>query len=108
MTTPSIDVATLRDRRVAGEDLVILDVREPTELLRAAIPDVLAIPMAQIPARRDEIPRDRVLVVMCHHGGRSERVTQFLRAQGFDHAVNLAGGIDAWSREIDPTIPRYL
>jgi rhodanese-related sulfurtransferase len=63
--------------------------------------------MAQVPQRVAELPRDRDIVVLCHLGARSERVTAFLRANGFTRAVNLAGGIDAWSREIDPAIPRY-
>jgi rhodanese-related sulfurtransferase len=57
--------------------------------------------------RIDEIPRDKPLVVMCHHGGRSERVAQFLEANGYDNAINLTGGIDAWSTSVDPAVPRY-
>ena len=83
------------------------NVREPHELAVAAIEGAVHIPMAQIPQRVGELPRDREIVVLCHMGARSERVTQFLRASGFDRAVNLAGGIDAWSREIDPAVPRY-
>jgi rhodanese-related sulfurtransferase len=101
-----ISVHDLRARRAAG-DVVVLDVREPQELAVAALDDVVHIPMGQIPGRVAELPRDRDIVVLCHMGVRSERVTAFLRASGFERAVNLAGGIDAWSREIDPAVPRY-
>ncbi len=101
-----ITVHDLRTRRERA-DVVVLDVREPHELAVAALDGVLHIPMAQIPQRLAELPRDREIVVLCHSGVRSERVTAFLRASGFERAVNLAGGIDAWSREIDPAVPRY-
>ena len=102
-----IAVDELKRRRDAGEDFVLLDVREPDELATASIPWATAIPMGQIPTRMEELPRDRPIVVMCHHGGRSDRVTQFLNANGYDNAVNLDGGIDAWSLTIDPSVPRY-
>lgn len=98
------ELAALRER---AEPHVLLDVREPDELAAASVPEVLAIPMAEIPARTAELPRDVPLVVMCHHGGRSARVTRFLEAQGFTNAANLDGGIEAWSLRIDPTVPRY-
>jgi rhodanese-related sulfurtransferase len=101
-----ITVGELHARR-GRESVFVLDVREPHELAVAAIEGAVHIPMAQIPHRFGELPRDREIVVLCHMGVRSERVTQFLRASGFDRAVNLAGGIDAWSREIDPAVPRY-
>ncbi len=101
-----ITVGELHARR-GDESVFVLDVREPHELAVAAIEGAVHIPMAQIPQRVGELPRDREIVVLCHMGARSERVTQFLRASGFDRAVNLAGGIDAWSREIDPAVPRY-
>ena len=64
--------------------------------------------MREIPARIAELgaKEDRI-VVHCHHGGRSQRVTQFLRQQGYDQAQNMAGGIDAWSLDVDPSVPRY-
>jgi len=101
-----ISVHDLRARRAAGE-VFVLDVREPQELAVAALDGVVHIPMAQVPQRIAELPRDRDIVVLCHSGARSERVTAFLRASGYPRAVNLAGGIDAWSREIDPAVPRY-
>lgn len=105
--TPEISVADVARRRAAGDTLVVLDVREPFECATASIPGVLAVPMREVPARLAEIPRDVPLAVLCHHGARSERVTAFLRAQGFAHAVNIAGGIDAWSLDVDPAVPRY-
>ena len=63
--------------------------------------------MRQIPANLATLPRDRPIIVLCHLGARSLRVTQFLRANGFGQASNVAGGIDAWAGQIDPTMPRY-
>ena len=95
------------ERRQAGEDLVLLDVREPRELAVASVPGALHIPMAQVPARLAEIDRDRHVVVICHSGGRSQAVVGFLKHQGYEQVSNLAGGITRWSREIDPSIPVY-
>ena len=102
-----ISVAELKRRHDSGADFVLLDVREPDELATAAVAWARAIPMREIPAQLGELPRDKPIVCMCHHGGRSERVTQFLNQNGYDNAVNLAGGIDEWSTEIDPSVPRY-
>ena len=66
-----------------------------------------SIPMQEIPARLASLPRDRHLLGLCHHGGRSLRVCQYLRAQGFPAVTNITGGIDAWAREIDPRLARY-
>jgi adenylyltransferase/sulfurtransferase len=85
----------------------ILDVREPHETAICHVPGAEMIPMRQIPEHLTSLSRDQHLLVMCHHGGRSLRVTQYLRAQGFDHVSNIAGGIDAWAVEIDPSLPRY-
>jgi len=86
---------------------LLLDVREPWELSLASLPGVLNIPMAQIPDRLDELCRDQDVVVICHHGSRSLQVAAFLKQNGFDCVINLAGGIDAWSREVDPAVPIY-
>jgi len=102
-----ITVDDLNRRRAVGENLILLDVREPDELATASIAWATHIPMGEIPARHSELPLDAPIVVMCHHGGRSARVTQFLEANGYANAVNLDGGIDAWSESIDPTVPRY-
>jgi rhodanese-related sulfurtransferase len=90
---------------------LLLDVREPWELGVASVrPDgfeVVAIPMNEIPARLAELPEDRPIACLCHHGMRSQNVAAFLARQGYADVANIAGGIDAWSREKDPAVPRY-
>lgn len=88
-------------------DVVLIDVREPDEVARCRIAGTEHIPMRQIPERVGALPKDKHLLIHCHHGGRSLRVTQFLRANGYDAVSNVSGGIDAWSLAIDPTVPRY-
>jgi len=90
-----------------GKSVVLLDVREHDEIEAAAVADALHIPMREIPGRIEELDRTLPLVVMCHSGGRSRRVTEFLLSNGFLNVFNLRGGIDAWSTEIDPQVPRY-
>ncbi|NBV38010.1 MAG: molybdenum cofactor biosynthesis protein MoeB, partial [Verrucomicrobia bacterium] len=86
---------------------LLIDVREPDEHAHCRISYAKLIPMASIPERLSEIPQNRALLVHCHHGGRSLRVTQFLRSKGYKMATNVKGGIDAWSLKIDPQVPRY-
>ena len=90
---------------------LLLDVREPWEFERAAIriegARTLHIPMNTIPQRLDELDAAQPVVCICHHGMRSAQVAAFLERQGFEAVYNLAGGIDAWSAQIDPTVPRY-
>ena len=102
-----ITVFELKRRRDAGEPHLLLDVREPDELATAAVDGATVIAMGEIPQRFGELPHDVPIVVMCHGGTRSGRVTAFLNANGYPNAVNLAGGIDAWSESIDPAVPRY-
>jgi rhodanese-related sulfurtransferase len=90
-----------------GADVVLLDVREHDEVATAAVDGARHIPMRDVPARLAEIDKDMTLVVMCHSGGRSARVATFLRGAGFEKIFNLRGGIDAWSTEVDPSVPRY-
>jgi rhodanese-related sulfurtransferase len=73
----------------------------------AAVPIAIHIPMREVPTRLMELDRDTPLVVMCHSGGRSRRVAEYLIGNGFTRVFNLRGGIDAWSTEIDPQVPRY-
>jgi rhodanese-related sulfurtransferase len=88
--------------------LILLDVREPWEYQTAHLADSLLMPMGDVPSRvHQELDPDDHIVVLCHHGMRSLNVTMWLRAQGFERAQSLAGGIDHWSRAIDPAIPRY-
>lgn len=90
---------------------LVLDVREPWEVQVASVApdafDLVAIPMNQVPARLAELPQDRPIACLCHHGARSQRVALFLEQQGWADVANIAGGIDAWSREHDPTVPAY-
>jgi rhodanese-related sulfurtransferase len=87
---------------------LLLDCREPIEAQLASIPGALLMPMGDIPSRAHaELDPDQPIVVLCHHGQRSLSVTMWLRNQDFTHVQSLAGGIDEWSRIIDPTIPRY-
>jgi rhodanese-related sulfurtransferase len=87
---------------------ILLDVREPWEFQAASLPDSLLMPMGDVPSRAHaELDPDAHIVVLCHHGQRSLSVAMWLRNQGFDRAQSLAGGIDYWSRAIDPTVPRY-
>lgn len=91
----------------ASAEVVLLDVREPHELAVACLDGTTNIPMARIPERVEELARHKTIVVMCHSGVRSMQVAGYLARQGFEHVVNLDGGIDAWSRDINPDIPRY-
>lgn len=95
----------------AGQRPLLLDVREPWEFQQAAIrvpgADTVHIPMWEVPARLAEIDPRRTVVCICHHGARSLQVAHFLTQLGYTDVVNLQGGIDAWSREVDPLVPRY-
>lgn len=86
---------------------LLLDVREPFEVATCAVAGSRHIPMRQIPENLPTLPRDRLVLVLCHVGARSLRVTQYLRANGFDQVSNVAGGIAAWAEQIDPGLARY-
>jgi adenylyltransferase/sulfurtransferase len=103
---PQITVTELKRRIDAGEDPFILDVREPFEYQIANIGGKL-IPQNEVPQRLAEIDRDRKIVVQCKSGVRSQRIAEFLKQSGYPDVVNLAGGILAWSSEIDETVPKY-
>jgi rhodanese-related sulfurtransferase len=103
-----ITPAAFAQHRQQPDSPLLLDVREPWEYQTASIPNSLLMPMGEIASRAHaELDPDAPIVVMCHHGARSLSVALWLRDQGFTHAQSLAGGIDAWSRSIDPEIPRY-
>lgn len=95
----------------AHGDPVVLDVREPHELQIASVRadgfTLLTIPMGTIPARMDELDPEQPIACLCHHGVRSMQVAAFLQRHGFVHVVNIAGGIDAWTAELDPSIAVY-
>ena len=101
-----ITVKELKARRDAGEDVFLLDVREPYEYQIAQIGGTL-IPQNDVPNRLAEIPRDREIVVQCRSGARSQRIAELLKQSGYTQVVNLAGGILAWSDEIDPAVQKY-
>lgn len=86
---------------------LLLDVREEDEVRLCALPGSLHIPMNLIPLRHNELPDDIPIIVYCHHGIRSLNVARYLAHVGFEHVANLQGGIDAWARQIDPTMARY-
>lgn len=104
---PEIDVDELARRRSAGEALTVLDVREGWERDICALEPSIAIPLNQLPGNLEKLPKDNALVVLCHHGMRSLRAAAWLRANGFDNVVNLAGGIDAWAQRIDRQMKVY-
>ncbi|MEO8467483.1 MAG: rhodanese-like domain-containing protein [Gammaproteobacteria bacterium] len=92
---------------IADAGIVLLDVREPVEVELASVQAALHIPMRDVPTRLMELDREAPIVVMCHTGRRSYMVAQYLVGNGFSQVFNLRGGIDAWSTEIDPQVPRY-
>lgn len=99
-----ISVQDLHAMRTENKPHMLLDIREPQEVASCAIEGSVHIPMNTIPDNLARLPKDLPLVVMCHVGGRSAQVTYWLRAQGYDNAVNLDGGISAWIAEIDPKV----
>ncbi|MFY9853322.1 MAG: molybdopterin-synthase adenylyltransferase MoeB, partial [Terracidiphilus sp.] len=103
---PQLSVKDLKRRMDAGEDVYILDVREPYEYRIAQIGGML-IPQTDVPNRLAEIDREREIIVQCRSGARSQRIAEFLKQQGYPRVVNLAGGILAWSDEIDPKVQKY-
>jgi len=104
-----IDCRTVQQWRDRSEPFLFLDCRERDEHATARIEGALLIPMGELPARVGEVEphRNAPIVVHCHHGGRSLRVAHWLRQQGFAEARSMAGGIDQWAQEIDPTMARY-
>jgi len=102
-----ITVEELKARLDRGDDLVLLDVREPFETSICNIPDSTLVPMAELPHRSTELDRDRDLVVYCRSGHRSLHAVVFLRRQGFRRAVNLKGGILEWIDKVDPSQTKY-
>ena len=87
--------------------LVVLDVRETTEVAWCQIAGSLHIPMGEIPSRVGELDQTQKIVVLCHHGMRSAAIVDYLESRGFENVYNLKGGIDAWSVEVDPDLRRY-
>ena len=90
-----------------NSDIVLLDVREDSELEICRIEGASHIPMSQLLERSDSLPKDRPIIVFCHHGMRSMNVVRYLESQGFDNATSMRGGIHAWATEVDPRIHQY-
>ena len=108
MLDPEITVEAFAEQRRQPSSPLLLDVRETWEFNTANLPDSILMPMGEVPSRaHQELDPDQSIVVLCHHGARSLSVTMWLRDQGFEHVQSLAGGIERWSRVIDPTVPRY-
>lgn len=106
-SVPAITVHDLQRLRATGEALTLLDVREVFEDEIARIDGRTLLPLGELPTRLNEIPKTNDIVVYCHSGMRSAHATQLLQQAGFGRVFNLTGGIEAWSSEIDPTVPRY-
>ena len=103
-----VQLADWLAKRGKGEkDFVLLDVREPCEIAVAAIPGAFMIPMGELATRYLELNPDIPTVVLCHHGVRSFHAASFLEAQDFRELYNLSGGIDAYSKQVDDSIPIY-
>ena len=103
-----IDPELVQKMLKRGESFTLLDVREPWEFETARIEGAKLMPMGDIPSRANqELDPESHIVVYCHHGVRSMNVTAWLRQQGFEKAQSMAGGIDAWSRRVDPRVPVY-
>lgn len=102
-----IDPAELAALRAGPERYAVLDVREGWEVAICGFPEAIHLPLGELVGREQELPRDRPLIAVCHTGRRSLMATRHLRALGFDRAVNLRGGVEAFAIEIDPEMPRY-
>ena len=102
-----ISVTEAHQQLSSAQPPVLIDVRETDEHAIGHVAQAQLIPLAELPNQLSKIPQNRPVLIMCHHGGRSMRATQFLRSKGYVLATNIKGGIDAWSLHVDPQIPRY-
>jgi len=107
MTVQEIPVQELKRRQDAGEAVRLIDVREPWEFALASVHGAVNIPLSELAQRLQELDPKAETVVMCKVGGRSSRAAAFLQTRGFERVLNLAGGIDAWTRDIDPSLQSY-
>lgn len=103
----NISPQDIKARLDRGDKIVFLDVREPWEVAINRLAGAIHIPLADLGRRYQELDSKAEIISYCHMGVRSLKATQFLKQQGFEQAWNLAGGIDAWSLQVDPTVPRY-
>jgi rhodanese-related sulfurtransferase len=107
MTIKQLSAIELNDKIQQGENLLLLDVREPHEFQYANIPNSVSIPLNQIPERLYEVDPQQEIVIICHHGIRSQQAANYLEQSGYDNIANLMGGIDAWSCCCDSSVRRY-
>ena len=104
---PTITPRELKDQLGKGEKVLLLDVREPWEYALAKLEGSQLIPLGTLPQSLGKLDRNAEIVAYCHHGMRSLDAVSFLRSQGFSNARSLAGGIEAWALQVDPSTPRY-
>lgn len=109
-----VDIQTVNSwmasqKNANGDPIILVDCREPNEFEFASIPGAVLMPMSQFPLTSEQLTEleGKHVVVHCHHGGRSLRVANWFRQNGHPEALSMAGGIDQWSQQIDPSIPRY-
>jgi rhodanese-related sulfurtransferase len=102
-----VEPVELHSRQQAGELWQLLDVREAWEIETAGISGSINIPMTRVPERLGELDPELPTAVLCHSGGRSRRVAEYLETCGFRRVANVSGGIDLWSQTVDPSIARY-
>ncbi len=103
----TLSPAELKERMERGDELQLIDVREAYEHELAGIEGAKLLPLSRFPEWADALDPEAEIVFMCHHGIRSAQVCAYLSRQGFKRLYNLSGGIDAWSWEVDPSVPRY-
>jgi adenylyltransferase/sulfurtransferase len=99
--------AEVKARLDKGDGIVLLDVREDDEVAMASLNGALHIPLGDVPYRLAEIPKEKDLIVFCHHGNRSLMGAYQLKRKGFPRVFSMAGGIDLWSQQVDPDVPQY-
>jgi rhodanese-related sulfurtransferase len=102
-----IEPIELKRRLACGDQIRLLDVREPEEVAFAPFPGARHLPMADVLSHVDELDASAEWVIICHHGIRSAQVAMYLARMGFEHVSNLTGGIDQWSLTVDESVPRY-
>ena len=107
MTVKQLSATELKDKIQQNDKLFLLDVREPHEYKYAKIANSVLIPLNQIPKRLDELDPQQEIVVICHHGMRSQQAANYLVQSGYKYIANLTGGIDAWSCACDSSVRRY-
>ena len=104
---PAFTPAEIQERLQRGEELLLVDVREPDEIAIAFLKGALIRPMSQADRWIDTLPREQPMVIFCHHGIRSMHVANALASRGHANVINMSGGIDLWSVQVDPEVPRY-